>query len=301
MSAPGANALLSKNRVWENFSTAPLTAQENLFLTPDTSREIHSSAYDSASGVCIYLYTHGNPVNFTDPSGNLTLGGAISATIGAITKLAKLTAIGAAVGGTIGGVIGSQNELGFFRGVWVGAISGAAIQVGYATGRLKDVLWGGLLNAIAATVSYVAIEVTQSNPHWGGLVPTIASAFAFGALSSAVVGHFDLDSWKAQSGAAALTSFIATVISDIIDAITTDSQFNLGATLLRGTGNAVIAALTQPAAAASLLSGAKGSGAADITIELFETAAAKNRTFGVVQALVAGAYANGPNAIANSL
>ena len=70
MSAPGANALLSKNRVWENFSTAPLTAQENLFLTPDTSREIHPSAYDSASGVCIYLYTHGNPVNGTDPSGN---------------------------------------------------------------------------------------------------------------------------------------------------------------------------------------------------------------------------------------
>ena len=73
VSAPGANALLSKNRVWENFSTSSLTALAESLPTQDLTRENPLSAYDLASDVRIYLYTHANPVNGTDPSGNFLL------------------------------------------------------------------------------------------------------------------------------------------------------------------------------------------------------------------------------------
>lgn len=92
ISAPGANALLSKKRVWENFSTPSLTALEKPSPAPEGTRENRSSVYDLASGrhsfhtldtyegrngepatLHKYLYTHGNPVSFTDPSGNLSL------------------------------------------------------------------------------------------------------------------------------------------------------------------------------------------------------------------------------------
>ena len=136
MSAPGANALLSKNRVWENFSTAPLTAQENLFLTPDTSREIHSSAYDSASGVRIYLYTHGNPVNFTDPSGNVTL---------------KETAI-------VSVIIGS------LAGVTTFAITGCAklsIGVGIAAAAVTFLAYPTLAAFAANTLATLGVSVSE--------------------------------------------------------------------------------------------------------------------------------------------
>ena len=92
ISAPGANALLSENRVWDFFPSSPLTAQEKSLPAPEGNKEIHSSVYDLASGrhgfhtldtyegrngepltLHKYLYTHGNPVNGTDPSGNFLL------------------------------------------------------------------------------------------------------------------------------------------------------------------------------------------------------------------------------------
>lgn len=63
VSAPGANAALSKNRVWENFSTSSLTTQVTSLSAQDLTKENLLPHYDSASGVRIYLYTHGNPVN----------------------------------------------------------------------------------------------------------------------------------------------------------------------------------------------------------------------------------------------
>lgn len=89
VSAPGANALLSKNRVWENFSTSPLTEPIEPLSTQEPTRKNLPSTYDFASGCSKYLYTHGNPVNGTDPSGNQTLT-EVSAIIGNLTKLSNI-------------------------------------------------------------------------------------------------------------------------------------------------------------------------------------------------------------------
>ena len=91
ISAPGANVLLSKKRVWENFSPTPLTAQEKSLLAPEGTKEHPLSIYDLASGrhgfhtldtyqgrngepmtLHKYLYAHANAANMIDPSGYFT-------------------------------------------------------------------------------------------------------------------------------------------------------------------------------------------------------------------------------------
>ena len=48
LSAPGANALLSEKRVWENFSTTSLTTPVESLATQTPTRENLPSAYDFA-------------------------------------------------------------------------------------------------------------------------------------------------------------------------------------------------------------------------------------------------------------
>lgn len=129
ISAPGANVLLSKKRIWENFSPTPLTAQVKSLLAPEGTKENPLSIYDLASGrhgfhtldtyegrngepltLHKYLYTHGNPVSNIDPSGNITLN-QISVTLAILATISNIAVVStAAIFGTtdIGGEEGDR-------------------------------------------------------------------------------------------------------------------------------------------------------------------------------------------------
>jgi RHS repeat-associated protein len=274
------------------------------YLNTNTGRFHSQDTYEGDKGSPLtlhkYLYANGNPAMFTDPSGYFGLPDS-AAVIGGLQTLARFTLLGASTGGVFGAIVGSRTQLGVLRGAWVGALGGAALQIGYMTGRLNEVVWNGILNAIGSSVTYLAQQSFGDSINWSGLINPIASGFAYGALSSATIGLLGFDSWKTQAGVAALVAAITSGVSDIIDAASGNSRFNLGATILRAVGNATIAAITQPAAAASLLSGARGADASPVTIELFERAASDSRSFQLLQALIAGSYATVPSTFADNL
>ena len=171
ISAPGANTLLSKNRVWENFSTPSLTAPAELLATQTPTKEIHSSAYDSASGVCIYLYTHGNPVNNTDPSGNITLLQSsivgfflnFGVSVGVQTLFFNERNIGKIlIKGLLAGVLGAI----------VGPIA-AGVSVGVSAGINAGV------SAIGLTVGTAAIEIATIRIAQALIVGLVAFVFNY--------------------------------------------------------------------------------------------------------------------------
>jgi len=70
MSASARAAARPENRVGEFFSSPPKSAAADLDQTLDARWENPACGYDFASGVCKYLYAHGNPINGIDPSGH---------------------------------------------------------------------------------------------------------------------------------------------------------------------------------------------------------------------------------------
>ena len=81
MSASARAVARPETRVGEFFPATPKSASANPDQTAGLRWENPGCGYDFASGVCKYLYAHGNPVNMVDPSGHESLL-SISATMG---------------------------------------------------------------------------------------------------------------------------------------------------------------------------------------------------------------------------
>jgi len=73
MSVPAHAVARSETRVGNFFPAPPKSASADLDQTLEPRRKSRGCDYDFASGVHKYLYAHANPVNGTDPSGNMTL------------------------------------------------------------------------------------------------------------------------------------------------------------------------------------------------------------------------------------
>ena len=132
MSTPAWAVARPENRVRELFSAPLKSAAADLDQTLEPRGENRGCGYDFASGVCKYLYAHGNPVNRIDPSGHFDI---VSFTVGNAIR-----------GGIAGATFGSISA-GFAYAK--GATAGAAIVHGLKIAALTEFAFVSPLAAVS--------------------------------------------------------------------------------------------------------------------------------------------------------
>ena len=119
-----------------------------------TRRDTYEGRLEDPMSLHKYLYTHANPVNFTDPTGLFTT--ELAATIATSTALSSVG--GAVIGGAFTAIAGGSSSdilIGAGKGALAGGITGlTAVMAGPAlAGLVGGGVWGGILSGAVSGVS----------------------------------------------------------------------------------------------------------------------------------------------------
>jgi RHS repeat-associated protein len=202
------------------------------YYDPTQRRFTQRDPIGMVDGVNRYAYVGNNPINYTDPTGELILN-AVGAGWGLVS------------GGISGGIAAYHTTSGSIMGTTLGLISGglAGAAVGavnpfgaVAAGQIAGGTVGGILGNIGNTTLSQAVNNQSIRPLENLTPGTVGISFLSGAAGAAGASAVRLGAGMINSGAAGTVAMIETIAGTSAARLSTSQVINPSGNVLRGAG-----------------------------------------------------------------